>query len=245
MNKKTSKRTAQKAVYEEVKRAQDFKCFTCGAKVYFRKGEKDELGKAIRFNFDNDRVHQCLQADREVYQATAQRRRQKAYFARRRQEEGYIPRSRPGRETRQQRENREFNEREERARREARAQETREQEAREAREAQEARERRERNQRRERNHSSSSNGRSAYEDFWKDFEEKARRQEEQYQFNGMSRQKAIFVLKLEEPFNLNDLEKAKRAGYLKYHPDRNHGQNAAELFRQVTDAYNYLKRDMN
>lgn len=63
-----------------------------------------------------------------------------------------------------------------------------------------------------------------------------------YEPTGMTRAKAIYVLKLQETFTAEELETAKRTQWLKFHPDRNHGVGAAELFREVTDAYEYLRR---
>jgi hypothetical protein len=174
-----------KQTYQQVpKEEQNFKCYSCGEPVYFKRGFKDARGKAQRFNKTNDQAHVCNPEQVEQNSATAHRRRQKAYWARRNSGQSY-----------RQRRTYEYNDPRE-----------------------------------------GTNERREY-----------RQQEEQksrvpYEPTGMTRSKAIYVLKLNENFTSEELEAAKRTQWLKFHPDRNHGVGAAELFREVTDAYEYLMR---
>lgn len=69
-------------------------------------------------------------------------------------------------------------------------------------------------------------------------------QKQTYTASKMTRSQALYVLKLSDPFTSEELEQAKRTQWLKYHPDRNHGSNAGELFKEVTEAFEYLKRFM-
>lgn len=183
MNKNSNQKYEYK---QQTKEEQNFKCYSCGEPVYFKRGFKDARGKAQRFNKTNDQAHVCNPEQVEQNSATAHRRRQKAYWARRNSGQSY----------RQRRRTYEYNDPRE-----------------------------------------GTNERREYRQ-----EEQKQQHRAPYTPTGMTRSKAINVLKLNDPFTAEELETAKRTQWLKFHPDRNHGVGAAELFREVTDAYEYLRR---
>ena len=53
---------------------------------------------------------------------------------------------------------------------------------------------------------------------------------------------ACNILNLKPHFTHSELRKNYHLMALQYHPDKNDSENAAEIFRQIVDAYNYLDR---